>query len=140
MAVTVLTDAYVSVNNVDLSDHVTSVTIETTDDDVEITAMGATAKAYAKGLGDANINVTFLQDFAAGKVDNTLWPLKSSAATFPVAVRSSKTAVRSPTNPEYQLTAALFGYNPLDGSIGDASSTDVVFRNASQAGLQRLTA
>jgi hypothetical protein len=140
MAVTVLTDAYVSVNNVDLSDHVTSVTIETTDDDVEITAMGATAKAYAKGLGDANITVTFLQDFAAGKVDATLWPLKSSATTFPVAVRSSKTAVRSPTNPEYQLTAALFGYNPLDGGIGDASSTDVVFRNASQAGLQRLTA
>ena len=139
MAITVLTNAFVSVNGVDLSDHVTAVTIETTDDDVEITAMGAVAKAYAKGLGDANMTVTFLQDFAAGKVDATLYPLKAGNTTFTVAVRPTN-AVASPTNPEYRITAMLFGYNPLDGSIGDASSTDVTFRNASQAGMTRVTA
>ena len=101
--------------------------------------MGATAKAYAKGLGDANITVTFLQDFAAGSVDATLYPLKAGNTTFTVGVRPVN-ASRSATNPEYQITALLFGYNPLDGGIGEASSTDVTFRNASQAGMTRLTA
>ena len=139
MAVLILTNAYCIVNSVDLSDHVRSVTIETTDDDVDITAMGATAKAYAKGLGDANITVEFLQDFAAAKVDATLWPLKSGSSTFTVGVRPVN-AARSTTNPEYQITAMLFGYNPLDGGVGDASTTSVTFRNASQTGMSRLTA
>jgi hypothetical protein len=55
MAKFVLTNASVSVNGVDLSDHVQSVTVETTRDDVEVTAMGATYKSYLGGLGDANI-------------------------------------------------------------------------------------
>lgn len=138
MAIAVLTNVFISVGGTDLSDHCTNITIETTDDDVEVTAMGALAKAYVKGLGDANITSTFLQDFAAGKVDAVLWPLKSSSATFTVAVRPIN-AARSPTNPEYQLSALLFGYNPLDGGVGEASTTDVTFRNASQAGLTRLT-
>lgn len=139
MAVLILTNAYISVNGVDLSGHCRSVTLETTDDDVDITAMGATAKAYAKGLGDANITAEFLQDFAAGSVDATLYPLKASSTTFTVGVRPVN-AARSTTNPEYQITAMLFGYNPLDGAVGDASTTTVTFRNASQTGMSRLTA
>ena len=139
MAIQILLNPQITVGGVDLSDHANSVTIETTDDDIEITAFGATAKTYAKGLGDANITVTFLQDFAAGKVDATLWPLKSGNVTTTVTVRPTN-AARGPTNPEYQLTAMLFGYNPLDGGLNEASTTDVTFRNASQAGLTRLTA
>ena len=72
MAISVLTDAFVSMNGVTLSDHATKVTIEDMRDQVDITAFGATNKAYTKGLGDAKITVDFLQDFAAGKVHATL--------------------------------------------------------------------
>jgi hypothetical protein len=139
MAILILTNAYVSVNGVDLSNHVKTVSIKTTDDQVEITAMGATAKAYAKGLGDANITVEFFQDFAAASVDATLFPLKASSTPFTVGVRPVNGA-RSVTNPEYQITALLFGYDPVDGAVGAASSTSVTFANASQTGMSRLTA
>jgi hypothetical protein len=29
----------------------------------------------------------------------------------------------------------MFGYKPIDGSVGDASTMDVEFRNASQTGM-----
>jgi hypothetical protein len=53
MAVGSITNAYVSVNGVDLSDHVVKITTEDSRDKLDITAMGATSKVYTKGLGDA---------------------------------------------------------------------------------------
>jgi len=50
MAITVLTNVSVSYNSVDLSDHVESVEINQSYDEVEITAMGATAKSFSPGL------------------------------------------------------------------------------------------
>jgi hypothetical protein len=101
--------------------------------------MGATAKAYAKGLGDANFTVEFYQDFAAASVDAVLFPLKASSTPFTVGIRPVN-AARSTSNPEYQLSALLYGYDPLSGGVGDASTTSVTFANASQAGMTRLTA
>ena len=139
MAISVLTDAFVSINGVTLSDHVTKVTVEDNRDQVDITAMGATNKAYTKGLGDAKITVDFLQDFAAGKVHATLQPLISSSTGFAVDVRPTS-AGRSATNPAALMTALEFNYNMLDGSVGDASSMTVEFVNASQAGMTYPTA
>jgi hypothetical protein len=139
MAISTLTNVYVSVNGTDLSNHVQSVKIETTDDQVEITAMGALAKVYAKGLGDANFQITFYQDWAAASTDAVLFPLKASSTPFTVGIRPVNSA-RSVTNPEYQLTALLFGYNPMDASVADVATTAVTFQNASQSGMSRLTA
>ena len=83
MAIQVLTDAYVVVNGVTLSDHANQVTVEDTRDSVDVTAFGASNKAYAKGLGDAKITVNFLQDFAASKVHATLQPLIGSSSITP---------------------------------------------------------
>ena len=135
MAITVLTNAQVFVNSVDLSDHVSKVTVEDSRDSVDVTAMGATNKAVTKGLGDAKITIDFFQDFAAGKVHATLQPLISSSTTVPVEVRPVNGA-RSATNPAMYLAGALLmTYNGLDGSVGDASSITAEFANGSQAGL-----
>lgn len=139
MAITTLTDAYVSINGVTLSDHVTKVTIEDTRDQVDITAMGATSKAYTKGLGDAKVTVDFLQDFAAGKVHATLQPLVGSTTPFTVEIRPTSGG-RSATNPASLMSALLFNYGMLDGSVGDASSMSAEFVNAAQAGMTYPTA
>lgn len=68
MAISIATDVHIIVNGVTLSDHVTKVTTDDNRAKKDITCMGATSVAYAKGLGDASVSVTFLQDFAAGKV------------------------------------------------------------------------
>lgn len=139
MAITVLTNAMVLVNGVDLSDHVQKVTLSDTRDKVDITSMGATSKAYAKGIGDGGATVTFFQDFAAGKVHATLQPLLASASTFSFEARPTN-ASRSATNPAFLMTAQLFDYGMLDGSVGDASTMDVEFANAANAGITYPTA
>lgn len=129
----------ISVNGTSLSDHCSSITVETTADEVDLTAFGATYREFGQGLQDATITATFFQDYASGSVDAVLWPLANSGGTFDVSVAAVAGAI-SGTNPSYTLRARLFGFNPLGGAVGEASTTDVAFRNAAQTGLTRGTA
>lgn len=138
MAISILTNAQVIVNSVDLSDHVDKVTVEDTRDQVEITAMGATNKAYAKGLGDAKISIEFFEDFAAGKTYATLQPLIGSTSTVQVEVRPVN-AARSATNPAFVMQSLLMSFNALDGQVGEASKITAEFINGGSSGLQYLT-
>jgi hypothetical protein len=139
MAISVLTDAFVSINGVTLSDHAKKVTTTDTRNPVDVTAFGATATTVVKGLGDATISIDFFQDFAAGKVHATLSPLVASTTPFTVEVRPTS-AGRSATNPAVLMTALLMNYTGLDGSVGDASVISADFQNASQAGITYPTA
>ena len=139
MAISVLTNAQVLINGVDLSDHVEKVVLEDTRDQIDITAMGATNKAYTKGLGDGKATISFFQDFAASKVHATLQPLIGSSTGFSVEVRPTN-AARSATNPAFLMTALLFNYPMLNGAVGQASTMDAEFVNASQTGITYPTA
>lgn len=134
MAIFTLTDAFISVNSVTLSDHSNKVTVEDTRDAVDVTAFGATSKAIAKGLGDAKITVTFFQDFASGKVHATLQPLISSTTPVTIEVRATS-AARSATNPAALMSGLLMNYNMLDGGVGEASQITAEFDNGSQTGM-----
>lgn len=136
MAKFVLKNATVTVNSVDLTDHISQVAIETEFEDVDVTAFGSTYREHLQGLGDATITLSFFQDFALSKVDATLWPLSQSGSSFPVTVKPSSASVSS-VNPRYDMTGALFNYSPIAGSVGEASTTDVTIRNADQTGLTR---
>jgi hypothetical protein len=122
----VLTNAKVTVNGVDLSNHVDSVEVQTNVDDVDITAMGASAHQHAPGLRNDKITVNFLQDFAASSVDATLFPLLSSTGFSVVVVPVNATV--STTNPSYTATCVLFTYSPLSGKVGERSDTSVEFQ------------
>jgi len=138
MAKFVLKNAVVTINSVDLSDHISSVTVETTFDDVDVTSFGDTYKEILQGMGDATITCDFFQDFASGKVDATLNGLATNGTTFPVTVKPTNAAT-STTNPQYNMTGVLLTYNPIAGAVGAASTTSVTIRNASQSGLTRQT-
>jgi hypothetical protein len=56
---------------VDLSDHVTSATINRVFDELEVTAMGDSAHKFVKGLEASTITLDFLND-TASKVLQTL--------------------------------------------------------------------
>jgi len=134
VAIFLSTQNQVLVNGIDLTDHCQKVTTIDDRDKVEITAMGAVNKVYAKGLGDGGCDIDFFQDFAAGKVHATLSPLIGGTTAFPVEVRPL-TAARSATNPAFLIQALLFSYPMLDGAVGDAAMVSVHFDNASQAGV-----
>lgn len=139
MSKVVLTDASVTVNSVDLSDHVQQVEVSMQKEEVDATGMGAVAKEILPGLADASITVTFQQDYAAGSVDATLEPLYTGNSLFPIEVLPTSATV-SATNPSYSGTFVLLEYTPISGGVGDLSTMDVTFRNASQAGIVRSTA
>lgn len=126
-----------SVAGVDLTDHVKSITINYDYDDVEITAMGATAKAHAAGLRDDSIEVEYYQDFATGKVDATINALLGGSGAT-VIVQTSGTTV-STSNPKYTLIGIPFTYSPMDASVGDASMTKVKYMPAAGQSIQRAT-
>src|ERR1051326_6474374 len=100
MAITVLTNVSVVYNSVDLSDHVESVEIDMSAEDVDITAMGASARTHAPGLRADKITLNVYQDYAASKVDATVSPLLGSATGASMVIKPVATTVSS-TNPSY---------------------------------------
>lgn len=138
MAKIVLKDAYVSVNSVDLSDHVESVEVTYNADAGEATAMGDAAHNFLPALLNQGVSVTFRQDFAASKVDATLAPLVGAAA-FAIEVRPTSGSV-STTNPKYSGNVILTDYAPIGGSVGDVLNAPVQFQPGDGTGIVRATA
>ena len=128
----------VTVAGVDLTDHVKSCAVNYDYDDVDVTAMGATAKAHAVGLRDDAIELEFYQDFATSKVDSTINGLLGGSGGTVVVQTSGSTV--SATNPSYTLVGIPFTYSPVDASVGDASMTKVKFMPAAGQAIVRATA
>jgi hypothetical protein len=133
----VLRNAFIQVNGVNLSDHCSEVTVESTADKVDLTAFGAAGyRDFAQGFKDATITAKFYQDYQAASVHATLQPLYDAGGTFAVYVKSDAAVTTSSTAPRIELvTAKMYGYSPLAGAVGDGSSMDVEFSNAGTAGL-----
>jgi hypothetical protein len=138
MAIVMSNDVSLTVNGVDLSDHVREVRVTMSAEDLDATAMGAQSRAHAVGLRDDRMEVTFLQDYATSKVDATLSPLVSSSTAFTVTAKPTSSAV-STTNPSYTMSALLFDYNPIDASVGEISMPEVTFLPAPGSKITRGT-
>lgn len=126
----------ITVNGVDLSDHVRSVEIPLEKERVDVTGMTSSAyREEATGFSTAEMTFEFLQNYAAGKVDATLWPMFSndSLGTVTVKPEAGGTVV-------WHLDAAkLYNYSPQSGGLGDASAFTATFSNAGSAGVTRGT-
>lgn len=127
MASFAFTDAFVSINGIDLSASVRSVTINTEAEDLEDTAMGDTFRSRIGGLKDWSVDVEFNQDFAAAQADATIFPLLGTVIA--VQVKPVNDAI-SATNPQYSGNVLVSEYNPLDGSVGDLATTSVSWPGA----------
>jgi len=82
----------VKVNSVDLSDHVTSVTLNRNFDELEVTAMGDTGHKFVKGLEASSITIDFLNDTASANVLATLQAAWGTSVTV-VLLQAKGTAV-----------------------------------------------
>lgn len=137
MAKLVLRDCFVEVNGVNFSSHTSSVTVNMVKDEIDTTNFGGDGRERAHGLKDDSFEVTFQQDFAAGEVDDTLYPLWDLEQEFVVKVRP-RSAAKSASNPEYTATCILLEYTPLSGDVGDLSEAEVTFP-AQRLGIVRST-
>jgi hypothetical protein len=107
----------VKVNSVDLSDHVTSVTLNRNFDELEVTAMGDSGHKFVKGLEASSITLDFLNDTATASVLQTLQAAWGTNVTV-VLLQSKGTAV-SATNPLYTATCLINNTTDINGAVGD---------------------
>lgn len=136
MATLVLTDASVTINSVDLSDHVRSVTINYEAEIQDDTNMADTSRNKLPGLKDWSLDIEFSQDYAAAKVDATLFSLVGAAA-FAIAIRPTSSAVGT-TNPNFNGNALLASYKPVAGTVGSMATATTRFEGTGT--LTRSTA
>jgi len=125
MARLVLTNALVTVNGVDLSDMVASITLNSTVDSIETTAFSTTGtRTRVAGLTDNSIALEFHQDYATSEVEQTIYPLIGTTTT--VTVKPVNTAT-STTNPLYSMTCLVAEWTPLNAAVGELASASVTW-------------
>ena len=138
MATRTFKNAFLSVAGQDLSAHLKSVSLSTSKDAPEDTAMGDDSRSFrADGLKDGNMAVEWNADDAAGAVSATLWAHYIGDAVAAVIFRPD-TAVIGVTNPEYTFDAILTGDVPIGGSVGDLQTDGSSFQITGD--VTRLTA
>jgi hypothetical protein len=123
MARIVLTNAFISVGGVDLSDLVSSVSLSSSFDVVETTAFSSSAsKTRVAGLVDNSITLEFHQDYATGEVEQTIYPLLGTVAAVIVKPNGGTT---SAFNPSYTCQAVISEWTPVNGAVGELASASV---------------
>jgi hypothetical protein len=126
MARLVLTDAKITINSVNLSDHITSVGLSTSDDVVDTSAFGGGgARTRVAGLADNSVTLEFSQDFAASSVEATIYPLIGTLTTIVVTPTSATGGTA--TNPSYTFSALVTEWQPLSGSVGELATASVTW-------------
>ena len=125
MAVFLNNKVGVKVNSVDLSDHVTAVTLNRSFDELEVTAMGDTGHKYVKGLEASSVTISFLNDTASANVLATLQAAWGTNVTV-VLLQDKGTAVGA-TNPLYTFTALVNNTTDINGAVGDLGTQDVTW-------------
>jgi uncharacterized membrane protein len=114
---------------VDLSEYVSSITLTQTFDEVETTTMGAGAHTFAKGLEASTLQVDFLNDWAAAKVQATLQAAYGTSVTaLIVPVRSASATPISATNPLYTVSILVNNLTPVGtGGPEDFARSSMTF-------------
>ena len=119
MAVFMSNGVVLTVNAVDLSDHVTSCTINRSFDELEVTAMGDSGHKFVKGLEASSITIDFLNDTATSEVLQTL---QATWGTNTTVTAKQTSAATSATNPLYTMTCLINNTTDINGAVGDLST------------------
>ncbi len=150
MARLVLTDAVVTLNATDISEYVTSVTLNTPEDVVETTSFGPVgARTRTSGLKDHSITLELNNDFASGNLEAVVQGIGIGNLAS-LTVKPTSAAI-STSNPIYKAdgstgaTAAdlagqilISEWTPLNGAVGELATVSVTWPVSGQ--IVRATA
>lgn len=127
MAALIWSDAFLSVNDVDLSDHVQEMTLNYSAEMLDASVMGVGTRVNMGGLKNWSVDVTFKQNFAAGSVDATLWSLVGTSADIEVRPTNACTTA---INPRFYGVGVVERYNPGAGAVGVLHQSQVAIQNS----------
>jgi len=124
MAVYLSNGVVLTVNAVDLSSLVSSVTINRSFDELEVTAMGDSGHKFVKGLEASSITIDFFNDEATSKTLQTLNSVWGTSTTVTVKQTSAAT---SATNPLYTMSCLVNNTTPINGDVASLSTQSVTW-------------
>jgi len=128
MGIQIITGGLVSVNNVDLSDHVQECTIDYGSETQDKTTYADGTRRVIGGLKTWEIGITFLNDYDATKVHATIRPLVGTSACFEIRpINACSTTI----NPIITGIGIVSAYPPFGGAVGDALMAEVTLENSS---------
>jgi hypothetical protein len=116
----------VTVNSVDLSSLVSSVTLNRSFDELETTAMGDAGHRYVAGLEASSVTIDFFNDEATSKTLQTLNSSTVFGKNVTVTLKQSSGATAA-TNPLYTMTCLVNNTTPINGAVGDLSTQSVTW-------------
>jgi len=125
MAVFLNNNVGVKINSVDLSTYVTSVTLNRTFDELEVTAMGDGGHRFVKGLEAATVTIDLNNDTAATTVLPTLQA--AWGTNVPIVLLQQKGVAVSATNPLYTMTCLINNTTDINGAVGDLGMMSLSF-------------
>jgi hypothetical protein len=121
MAIFAHTNCHVTINSVDLSDHVVSAEWNETTDTVESVAMGGTDVVVKPTFQRGSFSVEFQQDYAASEVYATIAAALDANVSIAVEYRADAASV-SATNPTMQTNCVVTEF-AQGGGIGEIATT-----------------
>ena len=124
MAVYLSNGVVLTVNAVDLSSLVSSITINRSFDELEVTAMGDSGHKFVKGLEASSITIDFFNDEATSKTLQTLNSVWGTSTTVTVKQTSAAT---SASNPLYTMSCLVNNITPVNGAVADLSTQSVTW-------------
>jgi len=120
-------NASITINSVDLSAFVRSVTVSVERSAEDISAMGDAWSEFTIGRGEWSMDLEFWQSYYTAEVDAILWPLSNSPGSgVPIVVIPD--GVVSEVNPSFAGTVYQESYAPLAGSFDENMSTSIRLR------------
>ena len=124
MAVFLNNGVQVTVNSVALTDHVTSVTLNRTFQELDVTAMGDSGVKQVKGLEQSSVTIDFLNDTATA---NVLATLQAAWGTNVTVTLKQTSAATSATNPLYTMTCLVNNTTDINGAVSDLGTQSVTW-------------
>jgi hypothetical protein len=115
----------VKINTVDLSDHVTAVTINRVFDELEVTAMGDSSHKFVKGLESSTVTIDFLNDTASASVLATLQGAWGTTVT--AVFLQDKNAAVGATNVLYTVSLLVNNTTDIAGSVSEIGVQSITF-------------
>ena len=110
--------------NTDISDWVSSVTLNRNFDELEVTAMGDSGHKYVAGLEASSVTLEIFNDFAT---DASMALLDAAVGTVVAMSVKPTGAATSATNPLYSFNVLVNGVTPINGSVADLATSSLTF-------------
>jgi hypothetical protein len=128
MAVLAFTDGFFSLNGVDLSARVKSVTLNLQAAELDATSITDDYDVTVIGRRSGELAIEFMDDFAASQVDVTVATAFNGTLNVPFSIRPLSSAV-SATNPEYK-GSVVPSTNSFGGAQGELLMKSLTFKTS----------